>query len=175
MVTRHIRQGLGIGWREVRERITFEVAPKHLDRIDVGSVRRQELAMQLPMALEEPVDDFGPVCLRAVPNDDKRFLELLGQTPKEPDYPTGREVGIGEQGKVKSYPLPVHGNRDRRDGGDLFVPSAAVQQDRRLAARGPCPADQRRHHKAALVDEDDVGIQAAGFFLMRSQSSLIHF
>jgi hypothetical protein len=55
------------------------------------------------------------------------------------------------------------------------VPSAAVQQDRRLAARGPCPADQRRHHKAALVDEDDVGIQAAGFFLMRSQSSLIHF
>lgn len=175
MVARRICQDLGVGWREVCERIAFEVSPKHLDRIDVGGVRRQEFAVQLAMALEEPVDDLGSVRLRAVPNDDQRFLELRGQVAQKAYYPTGREVRIGEQGKVKSYPLPVRRDRERRDGGHLFVPSSAVQKNWRPAARGPCPADQRRHHKAALVDEDDVGVQAAGFFLMRAQSSLIHF
>lgn len=175
MVTRHVRQGLRIDRRKVCERIAFEVPPKHLDRVDVWGVRRQEFAVQLAMALEEPVDDLGSVCLRAVPNDDQRFLELRGQIAQKAYDPMSGEVRIGKQGKVKSYPPPVRRDCERRDGGHLFVPSSAVQKDWRLAARGPCPADQRRHHKAALVDEDDIGVQAAGFFLMRTQSSLIHF
>lgn len=175
MVAGRVRQGLGVGRREVGQGVAFEMAPEHLDRIEIGSIGRQEVMMQLAIALEEPGNDLGPVGLRTVPDDEQRFLELRAQAPQEPHHSACREVGVGQQGKVKSYPLPARRDRERRDGGDLLVPSPAVEKNRRLATRSPCPADQRSHQEAALVEKSNVGIQAAGFFLMRDQSSLIHF
>ena len=175
MVACRVRQGRGVGRREVGQRVALEVAPEHLDRIEIGGVGRQEITMQLAAALEEPVDDLGSVGQRAIPNDEKRLLKLRAQASQEPDHSAGREVGVGKEGKVKSYPRPVRRDRERRDGGDLLVPSSTVQKNRRLASRSPRPADQRSHKKATLVDENDIGVQAPGFFLRRGQSSLIHF
>ena len=164
MVAGRVRQGLGVGRREVGQGISLEMAPEHLDRIEIGRVGRQEVMMQLAIAFEELGDDLGSVGLRAVPNDEQRFLELTAQAPEELHHSACREVGIGQQGKVKFDPLPERRDRERRDGGDLRVPSPAVEKNRRPATRSPRPADQRSHQKAALVDEDDVGVQAAGFF-----------
>ena len=175
MVARRVRQGLGVGRREVGQGVAFEMTPEHLDRIEVRSVGRQEVMMQLAIALEELGDDLGSVGLRAVPNDEKRLLELTAQAPQEPHHPACREVGVGEQGKVKSYPLPARRDRDGRNGGNLLMPSPAVEKNRRSAARSPRPTDQRSHQKAAFVYEYDVGVQSAGFFLRHDQSSLIHF
>jgi len=175
MVTCRVSQGLGIGRREVGKRVSLEVPPKHLDRIDIRSVGREEIPLQLAVALEEPVDDFCFMGPRAVPNDEQRLLELRAQIAQELNHPAGCEVGVREQGKVKSYPHPARRDCNRRDGGDLLVPSSTVQKNRRPPARSPRPADQGCHHEAALVDKDDIGVQAAGFFLMRGQSSLIHF
>ena len=175
MVPCRVGQGFGIGRREVRQGIALEMTPDHFYRIEIRGVRRQKVAVQLAVALEEPVDDLCSVGLRTIPHDEQRLLKLSAQVPQELHRPAGREVRVREQGKVKSYPPPAWRDGKRRDGGDLLVPSSAVQEDRRLAARSPRPADQGSHQKAALVDKDDVGVQAEGFFLMRGQSTLIHF
>ena len=175
MVARRVCESLGVDRCEVGERIPFEVSPEHLNRIEVGGIWGQEISVQLGVALEEPIDDFGSMGQRAVPNDDQRFLKLRGQAPQEPHHPGARKVGVREQGKVKPYPPSLSRDCERRDGRNFLVPSPAMQKDRCLASWSPCPTKQGCHHEAALVDEDDVSIQTAGFFLMRDQSSLIHF
>ncbi len=175
MVACHVGQSFGVGRCEVGQRVALEMPPEHLNRIEIRGVRREEVTVQLAVALEEPGDDLRSVGLRAIPHDEQRLLELSSQVPQEPHHPLGREVRVREQGKVKSYPFPTSRDRECRDCGNLLVPSATVQKDRRPAARSPRPADQWSHQKSALVDEDNIGVQAAGFFLMRGQSCRIHF
>ena len=63
MVTRRVGQSFGVGGCKVGQGIALEMAPEHLDRIDIGCVRRQEVTVQLAVTFEEPVDDFRSVGL----------------------------------------------------------------------------------------------------------------
>jgi hypothetical protein len=78
------------------------------------------------------------------------------------------------EGKVKSYPHTAGRYGERSYSRNLFMPAPLLNEYRGLAAWRPSPPDQRSHHKPALVDKGDVGVQFAGFFLIRGQSTLIH-
>jgi len=175
VVARRGCEGFLIDRSEIGQWVSLEMPPEHLDRVDVWSIWRQELSMNFTVALEELVDDLGPMGHGAVADDDERLLELHAEVPQKLNHAASREVGVGEQGKVKSDSLSVRRDCQRRDGRDFLVPSSAVKKNRRFATRSPRPTDQWSHQKAALVDEDDVGLQETGFFLMRDQSSRIHF
>ena len=116
MVARRLNQDPAAGRREVGHWVALEVTPDHLHRIQIGSVGRQEVAVQRSIALEELVDDLRFVSLRTIPYNEQRFLELSAQVPQEPHDPPGREVRVREQGKVKSYPIPAYRDCERRDG-----------------------------------------------------------
>jgi len=111
MVTGRARQGLGVCGCEVGQRVALKMAPEHLDRIEVGGVRREEVTVKLAVAFEEPIDDLRSVRLRAIPNDDQGFLKLRAQVSQELHHPAGREVRVRKQGEVKSYP-PYRRSRD---------------------------------------------------------------
>lgn len=62
----------------------------------------------------------------------------------------------------------THG--DARDHGDSIAPLVVIEK-RRLSARRPGLADTRNQEEARFVDEDEMGTQPRGFFLMRGHSS----
>lgn len=160
--------------REVGHGIALEIAPDHLDRIDVRRVGRKELPVELPPPLEETRDHLGAMGIGAIPHDDERLLDLSAEVLQEPNHPRCRNVGICVEGKVKSYPHPAGRYGKRSYSRNLLMPAPLLNEYRGLPAWRPSPPDQRSHHKPALVDKNDVGVQFAGFFLIRGQSTLIH-
>jgi hypothetical protein len=61
------------------------------------------------------------------------------------------------------------------DYGDFLMRTCALKQDRGLAAGTPGSAQDGRHQHAALVNEHNMSVQPAGFFLARGQSMRIQF
>lgn len=170
MVASRAAEGLNIHCGEVRHGVSLQVTPNHLDRIEVGGIGRERFAVQGTSAREESIDYLGPMRVRAIPDDDHRLLEVPAQIPDETDNAVGRDVGVGEQGKVKSYPPSVWCDGQGGYGGHFLMRASTLDEDRRPSSRRPGPSNDRRHHEAALVDKDDVGVQAAGFFLIRGHS-----
>lgn len=121
------------------------------------------------------VDQSGPMGLRSVPYNKKWSLDMSADCTQEGNHPRGRDVLSCMKGKVKSYPLAVGRNRQRRNDRHFAMPPAHLVQDRCFAARRPSTLDQRGQHEAAFVYEDDGGIQCAGFFLMRGQVAFIQW
>ena len=44
-----------------------------------------------------------------------------------------------------------------------------------MAAATPCATQKRHHENAAFIEENEIGAQAVGFFLMRGHSAQIQF
>ena len=78
--------------------------------------------------------------------------------------------GIGVQGEVEPDPAAPRREAQSGDGGDLVVGARALEEQGRLADRGPGAPHHGRHEEAALVEKDQAGPQRAGFFLMRGHS-----
>ena len=173
MVTSCSGQGLRGAGREVGQRVTLEVPPEHLDRVDLGSIGWKEEAVEFGRASEDPGYQLGAMGEGAVPYDEDGLLHLSAKGPQKAGHARGRDVPLGMETKVKSYPLAVWRHRQGRDGGNLPMASAHLVEQWRLSARGPSAPNQRREQEPAFVDKCDIGVQSAGFFLMRGHSTLI--
>jgi hypothetical protein len=67
--------------------------------------------------------------------------------------------------RIEAAAVALGTDRHRRNRRDAIV-AVAVAHDRRVPPWRPRPAHRRDEQKAALIQEDQVGLQAAGFFLM---------
>ena len=65
--------------------------------------------------------------------------------------------------RVEAASVPPGTDGHRGDGRDLGAP-VTVTQERRLAPRRPGPAHRGQQEKPALVQEDEICVQAPGFF-----------
>lgn len=119
--------------------------------------------------MTEGTDRIPLVNAPVVPHEDDRSSEMPKQVSKE-----GADLGVldvlGVEAGVQAEASTAGAHRDAGDHGDS-IPPLPVVEERRLAAWRPGLADARNQEKARLVDEDEVGTQPRGFFLMRGHSS----
>lgn len=73
-----------------------------------------------------------------VPHDEDRPIQALEQQAQESDDIRGTDITVTKESGVKSNPLPIGLDADRRDRGNLGPPASATQ-DRGLSARRPGP------------------------------------
>ena len=163
-----------VGRRVVGERVHLHVSPEHLDRVEFGSVGREELEVDPPGAIECLAQFLGAVTGKAVPHDDEGALQVAPEIGKEAAEVASLRVLPRQQRKVKSYAGPARREGECADHRDFVVGSGALVEDRCLTARRPGAAHQGRHQEPGLVDEDQARVQPAGFFLTRGQTVLTH-
>jgi hypothetical protein len=123
-------------------------------------------------APEELRDGLAPMSPEPVPDQDQRGMDLPSQLAKEVDHLGSGDVGLGMEAEVQVDPGPrvpgdliaAGGYAQGSDDGDFLVGACALGEERCLAWWGPGPSDKGGHQQAGLVDEDEPGCQAGGFF-----------
>lgn len=124
---------------QVGELAVLEVVPDLLDRIELGSVRRQELDLHCTvLRLKPAANQTTAMGFEAVPDDQKRPLGQLRTQHLKKLHDLGRSYGAREQPEVKAP------QREPCNGGDL-LPGKRVLDNGRLSARRP-----RAHNGRAL-------------------------
>lgn len=114
------------------------------------------------------------VSVQAVPEQEDRAADVAPQVSQKPNHLGGahdirmqREVQACRRGSTAARG-PVGEGPDRRQA----LPGAmAMNQDRRLPARRPGPADSGPLREAALVEEHDRSVSAGGVFFNAGQVS----
>lgn len=171
MIARGPKERINVRRGDIRQRIALEIAPEHLDRIEFGSVGREVGVVHAFGTGEVPVHELGAVGVGTVPDHQKGLLNLAAQLPEESPRSQGGDVGVGVEGKIKSYALAARRNAQSGDGGHFSMRPACAAKDRGAPAQCPGSPNERGHQEAAFVDEDDIRLQAAGFFLSCGQST----
>jgi hypothetical protein len=148
---------------EIRQPGVLGVLPHILIRIGLRGIGRQGLGVDL--GVPGQVRSYPPrtvMDVRPIPEDRHRPAEVLAQLAEERHDVLGVGVGIvGQQAEVQPQVPPFGTDGHGAEGRDAVVP-APGPQNRRLAPRGQCTADRGREHEATLVEEDEVGLAAAG-------------
>lgn len=165
-------EGLDVRAREVRERLGLEVAPHVLDRIEFGRVRREVEGVRSG-ARQEVADGGRAVRVGAIPHQRHRGAQMPVELLAEGQHRRGIEVLLDERLKVQADDAAAGTDTERRDHRDFAAVATDVPEHRGLAAWPPRAAHHGQQEQPALVDEDQPGAQALGFFLMRGQSCLI--
>ena len=130
--------------------------------------------MQVREAGNELRGTFSAVGVEAILDQHARPLQFLVQMAEEADDARGSDVGLGMQAKVKPHAIAVRRHRQGRKGGNLLEMTPPLHQHRRLSLRLPTAADQGCHEQAAFIEENQPGVQSAGFFLRAGQVCLTH-
>lgn len=157
---------------EVGHRVELEVGPEVLDRVELGSVGREMDGAQGRAGGNEGFHLLGAMHLEAVPQHDSGSAELLEKDLEEGKHLRCADVAIGMEPEVELKMVSKRRDAQRGDGRDLLMGSSALPEHRRLSPRRPASANQRRHHEAAFVEEDQEGLQPRGVFFTRGQSCL---
>jgi len=153
---------LFIGYPEIRGRRVLKSGGVRGKEREPGAVRFQEYGRRL-----------RPVCVQAIPNHQKGLLaELPGQLAQEREDQRGLDVFVRMQAEEEPDVVATRGYDKGGYGRNLLVGPASLKHDRRRSARRPRSADERRHHEARLVNEDQGCLQACGVFFTRGHSSL---
>lgn len=173
MIASGSKERVDIWSGDIRQRIALQIAPQHLDRIELGRVGREVGAVHSFGAGEVPVHELGTMSIGTIPDHQKPLLDLTAQLAEERPCSQGGDVGVGVEGEIKSYALAARRNGQGGYGGYLPMRPACAAKDRGASAQGPGSPNKRSHQEAALVDEDDIRSQLAGFFLSCGQSTAI--
>jgi len=141
----------------------FEVVPHELVGVEFRGVRRQPLDVETGMAGADMLDLRPAVDRAAVPEHDDRAREVSEEEPQEERDLDLRDV-VAVEVRVQPAAMPPRAHGQRGDRRDLVAPVAVAQQ-RCLAPRRPGAAHRGQQEKPALVEEDQIRLQAPGFFL----------
>ena len=146
----------------------LQVTPHPFVRIQLRRVGRQILDRQpTAVVMHEALDRDRFVRVHVVPDEDDPSPDMAQQMTEKHEYLLGSDA----PGPDQDVELPCRAHTgDRRE----LRPSIAVRQDRCLSSGSPSADSSRDQAEAALVREDQCCFLAAGFFLMRGQSSRIH-
>ena len=156
-------EDLQVGRALSRERVVFHPGPQPLVGIQFRGIGRQTIHPEPGvMGFERRPRLFRAVGVQTVPEQEDPAWNPVQQVADE-----GDDLGAGDRAPHQTE-IGVRVRRDRRDGRQLR-PVEAVVEKRRLASRGPGFARRRQQREAALVDKDQRGLQALGFFFKRGQ------
>ncbi len=137
-----------------------------------GGVRRKVLEAETGHPTAEGADGITAVNLAVVPDDDHGPAQVAQQVPKKVTYLCVLDV-LGMEAPIEAHAPAPRADRDAGDDRNL-VPSIAMPDDRRLAARRPGPPHGRNQQEARFVDEDEMGAQPRSVFFTRGQASRFH-
>src|SRR2546428_11909905 len=108
--------------------------------------------------------DLRPAVNRAaIPEHDDRPGQVAEQESEEECDFDLRDI-VAVEVRVEPVAVPPRAHGERGDRRHLVAP-IAMTKERRLAPRGPRPAHRWQQEKPALVEENEVRVQAPGFFL----------
>jgi hypothetical protein len=145
-------------------KLQLEVAPGPLVRIEFGRVRRESLHVEPRSASQQPAH-LGSVMDRAPIPEQHDVPAPMPQEQAQEDGDLDMGDVVEVEMRVEPTPVTRRADRDGGNGRDAVVAVAMVHHRRRPAGR-PCTAHVRDEQKAALIKEDQMGLQVAGFFLM---------
>lgn len=143
--------------------------PDALVRVELRGVAGKAIEMEPGIAGLERADGLAAVDRAVVPDHDHGTAEMAEQIPEECAHLRVLDVLGGEQ-EVEAAAPAAGTHREAGDDRDALAPLAVTQQ-RGLTPRRPGATHARDQEEARLVDEDEVGAQPRGFFLMRGQAS----
>ena len=145
------------------EGVLFHPGPQPLVGIEFWGVSGQTVHPQARVVFEQRRPGlFRAVGVQPVPEQEDRARNPAQQVADE-----GDDLRAGD-GAPHQTEIGVRLGGEGRDGRQLG-PVEAVVEKRRLAARGPRFARGGQQREAALVEEDQRGLQALGFFFKRGQ------
>jgi hypothetical protein len=150
--------------RSVSEGVHFQIAPGVLDGIGFRGIGRQEEGVQVLKAGDELRGAFSSLGIETVPNQQAGLPQFLVQIAEESNDLVAADVGLGMQATVKVHAVAAGRHGQGGNGRYLLQMSPALDQHRCPATGLPTAANQRRHAKAAFVEENKPGIQPPGFF-----------
>jgi len=156
---------------EVRQRVHLEVSPGGFHGVQFWSVGRKEFDVEVARPAEHPGHRLAPMHVEPIPHEKDRALDLTADVTNELCQPHAVDVAIGPDREVERDPTAPGRYRQRPDDRGLLTVPSGLRKDGRLTAGRPRSPHERCEEKAALIQEDDVGVQSLRFFLMRGQST----
>ena len=171
----HLRERIEEHVSRVEARVSqpgLEVIPHQLVGIEFGRIRRQAFDLQPWMAREDRLDLGAGVDRVPIPKHDEPPTHMAQESSQENRHLDPRDVDEVEV-HVQPTAVALGTDGERRDRRDL-VALVAVANERRAPPRCPRPPDRRQQEKAALVEENQVGVQASGFFLIAAHRYRFH-
>ena len=171
--------GLGERWKiteaGVGQGVGFQVRPEVFGGIEFRCVGREEHRVKAGCSRKEALRDSCSVSVKSIPQQNDAAGDLPQQEAEERDHFGAVDIGRRVESKVQVQSLAVGGHAQGRNHGDFLMVADAVAQNRGLPTRTPRAAQDGRHQNAALIQEDEMRIQAMAFFLARCQSAWIQF
>lgn len=161
-----LRVGPTVGERALRE------LPDAFVGIEFRGVAGESIEVKAGEASLQCSDGFAAVDRAVVPDHDHGAAQMAEEISKEPTDFGVADVLWREQ-EVQPVASSARTHRDTGDDGDAIAP-LPMAKHRRATARRPGAADGRNQEEARLVDEDEVGAQPRGFFLMCGHVSRLH-
>ena len=154
--------------REVGQSMALGIAPDQFDRIEFGSVRRQQIGTDSTAMLGKPTGNgFETMGTQTVPDQSKRRAQSTTQLLEKGQDRFTIVIGLGQEPEIATYPMPSRRDDQGADDRNLAPRAATLPQSRRVAAGRPAAPPQRRHQESSFVDEDDRRATAAGVFFTR--------
>lgn len=156
---------LALGVRPaVGERALGEL-PDAFVGVELRGVAREAVEVEPRIAGLERADRLAAVDGSVVPDHDHGAAEVAEQVPEEGAHFRVLDV-LGREQEVEAAAPATRTHRQPRDHRDALAP-LAVTQERSVSPRRPGAPHARDQEEPRLVDEDEVGAQPRGFFLMR--------
>jgi hypothetical protein len=157
---------------EVGQGITLGIAPDQFDRIELRSIRRQQVGTYIAAMIGKPTGDgFETMGAQTVPDQGERYAQRTTQYFEEGQDRLAIVIGIGLEPEIAAYPMPVRRDDQGADDRDLTPRAATLPQSGGVAARRPTVPTQWPHQEPGFVDEDDRRAAMAGVFFTCGQVS----
>ncbi len=164
------RRGVGeIVGAAVGQLAALDIPPQRFGGIQLGGVSQQPFDPQPASLRVEPVADQDALVRRQlVPDQDNvSTVDVAGQRRQDCEHAVAVAVpGRGAEPQLMASTIPA---KPERGADQQLFPVEMVDQDWRLAPRGPGPADRRPLRDATLVIEENPGLPASGVFFTAGQ------
>ena len=142
----------------------FRQLPDAFVGVELGCVAREVVQVKARKATTQGADRFPLVDRSVVPDQEDRTSQMPEEVTQELAHLGMLDV-LQMETEVESKVTTAWTDRDPGDDGDPVSPLPMVNH-RRASTWRPGLVDTRSHEETRLVDEDDVGTQPRGFFLM---------
>lgn len=163
-LARSVGEHLEVHTNEIGQRVEFEIAPEVFDGIQFGRVRGQEFSVEMGAPGEKASHLGRSMGRQAIPDEDRRSLQLLIELTQETNDP--HRIDIGRvQPEIQMHGIPLRRDAQGSDNGDLAIQAGALPEHGRVPSRTPAAAHQRRRQKAGFIDKNQPSLQSRSVFL----------